>query len=134
MAFFKRLFGISETKKPADPDCWQVSGATITVDLDKAPELGKPGGAIRIEGDGLDRRVLLFMGDDGQYRAFHNRCACAGWRLDPQAGTSTVQCCTLGRSTYDYAGEVTKGSASHPVKTYNVEVDGQKITIELKDD
>jgi len=128
MGIFHRIFGISETPK-APGRAWKRKGKEIVVNLDRADELEKPGGSVRLEGMGLKNRILLFKGDDGEFRAFHNKCACAGWRLDHHPGTSTVQCCTLGRSTYDYNGNVLKGSARHAVKTYSVKQDGRKIII-----
>ena len=58
MGFFKRLLGICRTQPPADPTCWKPGNGKIEVDLAQAAELGKPGGAIRLEGSGLADRGL----------------------------------------------------------------------------
>ena len=49
MGFFKRLFGICSTQLPENSECWSVDGQTLELDLDKAPELAAPGGAVRLE-------------------------------------------------------------------------------------
>ena len=50
----QRLFGICATKKPVDEGCWSYVSGKITIDLARAPELGRPNGAIR-----LRERVFL---------------------------------------------------------------------------
>jgi nitrite reductase/ring-hydroxylating ferredoxin subunit len=132
VGFFKRLFGICETKPPQDENCWSNQINHVVVDLKKAPELNQPGGAFRLEGKGLPERVLVMRGNDGQAYAFINKCAHAGRRLDPQPGTPTVQCCSLGKSTYNYQGEVLSGSAKKPISTLKVrEEPGDKLIILL---
>ena len=83
-SFFQRIFGLPATQKPLDPQCWSFSDGKITIDLKRATELKKPGGALRLEGNGLPMRVLVIRGDDGKFHAFHNRCTHMGHRrLDP---------------------------------------------------
>jgi len=72
---FQRILGICVTKPPVDAGCWVAAQGTITVNLAAAPELSPKGGAIRLEGKGLPRRVLLFRDDAGVLRALENRCA-----------------------------------------------------------
>jgi hypothetical protein len=64
--FFQRIFGLPATSKPLDPQCWSFSGGKILIDLNRATELKKPGGALRLEGGGLPMRVLVIRGDDGK--------------------------------------------------------------------
>jgi len=130
--FFQRLFGLCATGEPSDPECWGYDDARITIDLKRAPELGKPGGAIRLESDTLPQRVLVIHGDDDQYHAFHNKCTHGGRRLDPVPGAKTVQCCSVGKSTFSYDGKLLEGSAKGPVAIYPVQVDGDKINITIQ--
>ena len=62
MGIFHRIFGISETPE-APGRAWKKTGKEVVVDLDKANELEKPGGSVRLEGKGLRDRILLFKGD-----------------------------------------------------------------------
>ena len=98
--FFQRIFGLPATQKPLDPQCWSFSDGKIMIDLKRATELKKPGGALRLEGGELSMRVLVIRGDDGKFHAFLNRCTHIGHRrLDPVLGTGSIQCCSVGKST-----------------------------------
>jgi hypothetical protein len=43
-----RGFGICATQK-AEPGCWRFAAGSLVVELARAPELARPGGAIRVE-------------------------------------------------------------------------------------
>jgi nitrite reductase/ring-hydroxylating ferredoxin subunit len=131
-SFFQRIFGLPATSKPVDPQCWSFSDGKITIDLNRAIELKKPGGALRLEGAGLPMRVLVIRGDDGKFHAFHNRCTHIGHRrLDSVPGTGTVQCCSVGKSTYTYHGNKIFGPPTGPIKTFQVEVEGNRLIVFL---
>lgn len=129
--FWQRVLGISATGRPADGDCWSYSNGQVMVDLRRAPELSRPAGAIRLEGHNLPERILVLHGEDGRYHAFRNRCSHMGRRLDPVPGGETVQCCSVGKSTYDFHGQVLFGPASGPVETYEVKQVSDKLIITL---
>ena len=108
------------------------SEGRVTVDLSKAPELNKQAGALRLEGKGLPKRVLLVRAEDGRLHALHNRCSHLGHRrLDPVPGTATLQCCSVNKSTYDLTGKNIYGPAPRPIETYPLEVDGETVTIRI---
>ena len=131
--FFQRIFGVPATPKPSNPQCWSFSDGKIMIDLKRAPELEKVGGALRFEGDGLPWRVLVIRGDKGAFYAFHNRCTHIGHRrLDPVIGTGTVQCCSVGKSTYAYDGRKIYGPTPTPIDTFKVELDGDRQIVYLE--
>lgn len=105
----QRVAGTCITDKPKNNSCWRVKGGVIEVNIDKAPELAAPSGALRLEGKGLERRVLIVHGEDGEFYAFPNHCTHMGRRMDPMPGDPLIQCCSLGKSTFDYAGKVVYG-------------------------
>jgi nitrite reductase/ring-hydroxylating ferredoxin subunit len=125
----QRLFGISVTKPPGDQGCWSYAERKVILDLDRVPELRQRGGAVRLEGKNLPERVLVIHGDDGEFHVFRNRCKHMGRRLDPVPGTRSVQCCSVGKSTYDYGGTVQYGPAKESVETLPVNRDGTKLEI-----
>jgi nitrite reductase/ring-hydroxylating ferredoxin subunit len=128
--FFQRIFGVPATAKPIDPQCWSFSDSKILIDLNLATELKKPGGALRMEGGELPIRVLVIRGDDGKFHAFHNRCTHIGHRrLDPVSGTGTVQCCSVGKSTYTYDGKKVYGPPTGSIKTFKIDVEGDRLTV-----
>lgn len=131
-SFFQRLLGISATTKPDMEECWNYSDGKLTIDLGKALELTTPGGAIRFEGKNLPRRVLVVYGEDGEYRAFHNRCTHLGHRrLDPVPGSDTVQCCSINKSTYDSDGQKIFGPAPRPITRYPVKKEQENLIVSI---
>lgn len=130
-SLLQRVFGISATKAPGDQGCWSYAERKVVLHLDRAPELKQRGGAVRLEGKNLPERLLLVHGEDGEFHAFRNRCKHMGRRLDPVPGTPSVQCCSVGKSTYDYEGKVHHGPAKGPVETLRVSQEGGKLEITL---
>ncbi len=128
---FQRLMGMCATKTPQDAGCWTAGDGKIVLDLARAPELAESNGALRLEGKGSPERVLVIKGDDGEFHAFRNRCTHAGRRLDPVPGTGQVQCCSVGKSTFDYAGKRISGSAKKDAIPLPVAADGGKLVITL---
>jgi len=131
MKFLKRIFGICETPLPGDPQAWSVKDGSVRVDLSRTPELNTRGSGVRLEGKGLDPRLLVFHGDDGRYHAIANRCTHMGRRIDTLAGSNTIQCCSVSTSTFGYDGKPVGGAAKKPVKIYPVTLDGATLTINL---
>ena len=130
---FQRILGIPATPKHQDSTCWNYSDGKLTVDLDKVPELGKPGGVLRLEGGNLPQRVLIIFGADDKYHAYRNRCThLAHRRLDPVPGTHTVQCCSVNKSTYDLDGNKVHGPAPHPIEVYPADIDNNKLVVTIK--
>ena len=127
----QRIFGIPATKPPADAGCWVFKGDKLTIDLNRTPELSEPWGAIQVEDGEIQVKVLVFQDGEGSYRAFRNHCEHAGRKLDPVPGNKTVQCCSIGKSVYDYDGKVLSGSAEKPITQYTVKVENGKLEIQL---
>lgn len=131
MNFFKRLFGICETPIPADPRAWTIENGSLRIDLSRTPELKASGRGVRLEGKGLQPRLMVFCGDDGKYHAIANRCTHMGRRIDPVAGSGTIQCCSVSKSTFTYDGRPVGGAAKAPLETFAVTRNGQTLTISL---
>ncbi|MFV9631046.1 MAG: Rieske (2Fe-2S) protein [Methanosarcinales archaeon] len=128
---FQRILGICATKKPSDEGCWNFEEGKIIIDLARAPELAMVNGAIRLEAKEIHERVLVIQGDDSRYYAFQNRCTHGKRRLDPMPGMQQVQCCSIGKSIYNYNGKIISGSAKDDIRTYQVTVDNGKLMITL---
>ena len=131
MGIFKKIFGICETKPPANNDCWTFSDQAVEIDLSITPELLKSGGAVRLEGKGLPERIMVFHGNDGKYYVIRNKCSHAGRRIDPLPGTQQIKCCSVMGSTYDYKGRVVSGAAKKNLDTFKVITDQNKLKIGL---
>jgi nitrite reductase/ring-hydroxylating ferredoxin subunit len=127
--FFQRLRGQCATAEPKDSGCWSYSEGEVRIEIARAPELSAPGGAIRLEGQGLPQRVLVMHCDDDRFRAVSNRCTHGGRRLDPVPGEGAVQCCSLGKSTFDYEGKVLHGPAKAAITPLAVASESDKLVI-----
>ena len=131
-SIWQRIFGISATAQPKDETSWRYNSGELIIELTKTPELTRPGSAARFEGGLLPKRVLVVFDEDRQYRAFMNQCTHFGHRrLDYVPGTRTVQCCSVNKSTYTFAGEKSHGPNPKPIKTFPVEKKGDQLHIRL---
>ena len=133
MGIIKRILGICETKKPVNPGCWKHVDGRLEVDLGLAGELSLPGDAIRLEGGDLGReKILVIIGQDGEYRAYRNRCTHVGHRrIDPLHGEPLLRCCSVSKSTYDYQGRVVSGPANEPLTVLECEIVDERLVIKL---
>ncbi len=131
MAVLKRLFGLPVSPLPSDDGCFTPGDGVVEVDLSRATELAAPGSALRLESADLPDRLLVVHGLDGTFRAYTNRCACAGWRIDPVPGEPKVRCCTTMQSTYDYDGTKLSGSARGDLETHPVDRVGDCLQIRI---
>jgi nitrite reductase/ring-hydroxylating ferredoxin subunit len=129
ISLFKRIFGLCETAKPEDEGCWKYSNGKVVIDWARAPELRKPCGAIRVEKMGFEEKLLVIYGLDGQFHALRNSCPHHRRRLDPVDRTLEIQCCSLSKSTFDYAGNVISGPSEESLKKYKVKTRKCKIII-----
>ena len=129
--FFKSVFGICETDE-LDPNLWQFEENSARIQVDKIPELQSPDGAIYLKGKGLKYPVLIVRTKDNGYLAFQNRCTHAGHRkVDPVKGESTLRCCSVNHSTYDYQGKRLSGPAKDGLKAYEVKVEDGELIVSL---
>ncbi len=121
MKILNRILGICQTKPPEDQACWRYSSGRVEIELSRARELKEMGSAIRLEGKGLPKRLLVVYGGDYKYHAFENKCSHYGRRLDPLPGKELIQCCSIGKSEFDYTGANVSGPGKGAIKPYPVE-------------
>jgi len=126
--FLKALAGICETR-PLSPRHWELQGNRATVRIKDVPELQRPGGAVYLQGEGLEAPVLIVLGDDGNYQCFSNRCTHMGRRLDPVKGKPLIRCCSVMHSTFDRGGSNLSGPAKKPILAYSSHVENDELVI-----
>ena len=127
--FLQRILGVSATKPPSDEGCWTYVDGKVAVDLKRVPEIAEPSRAVRLEGKGCPKRVLLFHGEDGEYHAVCNKCSHAGRRVDPDPATGKLQCCSVNKSTYECDGKPLHGPAKNHLIPFEVEQQDDTLTI-----
>lgn len=132
-SIWQRLLGIPATAKPRNSDCWEYSHGVLKINLDKASELSRRGNAIRLEGSGLPKRVLVYCDINGSYYALHNRCTHLGHRrLDPLIEDNCLQCCSVGQSRFDLEGKNLSGPAKKPISQFRCELADNILYIYIK--
>ena len=128
--FLKSVAGISETK-PLSQGLWRLDGNTVTVKIDKVPELQRPGGAVYLTGNGLKGPILVVSDNEGSFHCFSNRCTHFGRKLDPVPGKPVLRCCSLNHSTFNYQGANLKGPAKKPIQVYQTELKNSELIITI---
>ena len=131
MGLIKKLFGICETKAPADHLAWRVEGERILLDLSRLPELRDEGGAVCLEGKDLQTRVFVIRGKKEAFHALENRCTHMGRRLDPGEKPGQVTCCSVSGSAFDLSGNPVGGAAKRGVKSYGVVKEGEQLVVSM---
>lgn len=126
---FQRILGRQATPLPEVNDFWSFRDNIVEIDLAKVESLSRKFGAVRLEGNGLTKNLLVIHGGDDQYHAFYNSCSHGGRGLDPVPGTKTVQCCSMGTSTFDYQGNLISGSAQRGIDVFPVLKENGKLII-----
>jgi len=131
MSILKKIFGICEIRKPEDPGCWIISGGRVEIDLKRAGELSRQGGAIKLEGKSLADRILVIRGENGLFYAYKNKCTHMGRRIDPVPGSSDLRCCSVMGSRFGITGEVLSGPAKGALKIFEVKIEDNKLNIDI---
>ena len=131
MGLLKKIFGICDTTAPADPYSWKFSGKQISIDLTQTPELGSPGGAVRLEGNGLSQRIFVIRDEKDAFHAFENKCSHMGRRLDPGDKPGFVKCCSVSGSKFDFSGNPVAGAAKKSIKTFLTHMENHHLVIDL---
>jgi hypothetical protein len=127
----KRLFCVQMTAVPRDSGSYQVEGDKLVVDLARVVELGRPGGAVRLVSPDLPDQVIVVRGQDDCVRAYRNRCACGGFRVDPVPGEDKMRCVTPMASTYDNAGNPLTEMVQRKLDSLPVSEDGGRLVIDI---
>ena len=130
MGIFKAILGKCETKE-LDPGLWSLENGAVRIKLGEVAELAAKGGAIYLKGKGLDAPVLIVRTEDDRYLAFANKCTHGGRKLDHRPDESKLRCCSIGHSTFDYEGNLIKGSGKGPIAKYSTEISGADLIVKL---
>ncbi|HOP05815.1 MAG TPA: Rieske (2Fe-2S) protein [candidate division Zixibacteria bacterium] len=128
-SFFQRLFGKCITALPENDNCFTVEGHRVTIDLEALGNL--PNGAVRLEGNNLPVRLLIIRDQHQVFHVFENACTHGKRRMDPVFGHDLVQCCSVGRSTFDLEGHRLSGSAKLDIKKFPAEQNDGKLIVNI---
>lgn len=105
------------------------SGDTLKFSLADAPQLAPLGGSVIVKESGLPGPLIVVHVGEDEYRAFSAKCTHFGMPLAYDRDSGQLRCGSIGHSTFDLEGNVTKGPAKTPIKRYPVTVESQKLRI-----
>lgn len=104
-----------------------VAGGRARIDLANHPELTRPGGAIKIQPEGIAEPIYVLATANG-FTAVSPICTHRGCTVDIN-GERLV--CPCHGSTYDREGRVLKGPAQRALQRYAVSQSGNQLLLEL---
>lgn len=130
--FFKAVAGICKTE-PLAENLWERNEGKVAVNLAGVPQLQQQGGAVYLQGKGLERPLLLVRSKDGSIACFENRCTHMGRKIDPSPEGDELVCCSVSHARYGLDGSKVSGPAKGPLKAYTAETEGDRLVISLKD-
>ncbi|WP_119072248.1 ubiquinol-cytochrome c reductase iron-sulfur subunit [Aggregatilinea lenta] len=123
-----RLQGVTDTEVLAR-DAWDYADGTLTIDLERVPDLAALNTALRLEDDAMPEPLLIVHGADDDYYVFVNLCSHNQRKVDPVEGM--LKCVCPSHSTFDYAGTVLSGPAKTGLTTYAVTQAGESLVVTL---
>ena len=103
-----------------------VTAGRVQLALASYPELGKPGGAIKILPAAAEDPIYVLAVGNGEFRAVSPICTHRGCTVDVQ-GERLV--CPCHGSTYDRDGAVLRGPAERALTRYPVTREGDSLVI-----
>lgn len=98
----------------------QIKSKSITVDVANVDALKPVGGSAKIVDSNLRRQVIVIHAARNRYVALSNRCTHRGAEVEYSPKDRALKCVNYGHSTFRLSGQVVRGPASKPLKTYNV--------------
>ncbi|HEX2908325.1 MAG TPA: Rieske (2Fe-2S) protein [Phototrophicaceae bacterium] len=128
--FMDRMQGVTHTPLLTDETAWSYADNTLTISLERLPQLSQPGSALRLEASQLSEPLLLVHGVDDQFYVYLNKCTHSGRKIDLD-GSGQLTCCSVSQSTFSYAGAVLDGPAKSALTTYTIEQTENQLLITL---
>lgn len=101
-------------------DFVRVTKKSIIVDVARVDALKAIGGSAKVVDSNLKGQVLVIHVTRNRYAAVSNRCTHRGAEVEYQAKKNALVCVNYGHSRFRLTGQVIRGPASKPLKTYNV--------------
>ncbi len=123
------LFGVGATPS-IDPDAYDVGeDKSITIRLDRVPELASIGGSVKILDSNMDDSLIVARMAEDVYVAASIECTHRGVEVEYRADDKCFKCASLGGSMFKTDGEKIRGFANGPLKTYPVSSEGNILTV-----
>jgi len=126
--------GISRTPEIMS-DAWELDGDSLIVDLDKVDSLREPGGSGKLtiadRENGDETKIIIIHHKEKEYKAFVDCCTHGCRELNYLHDKEQLECSSFGKSAFTLNGNVIKGPAEDPLKTYSLQKTDNKINIKI---
>jgi nitrite reductase/ring-hydroxylating ferredoxin subunit len=116
----------------APPDSFRVDGATLVLDLARAPALSGSGGAAAIVDESRQLNLIVVRSERRRYHALDRACTHGGASCAYQQRTRTLRCTSLNHAEYTLEGTLLHGRTHGNLRAYPVRLRGRVLEIELE--
>lgn len=101
-------------------DAYSIEDRRVSIALDKAPELGEIGGAVKIIDPRLPAAMIVGRTGDTDYVAVSLHCPHRGVEVEYRSEEGEFRCASLGHSRFDTDGVRRKGPAQRSLQSFDV--------------
>jgi len=119
------------TTPDLEPESLKIEEKSIMVDLTKAPSLSEVGHAAFIIDKERSIDIIVVRAEKEKYYALSRLCTHGRQVLSYNCHRGVLQCNSFNHSIFALDGQVVKGPAPVPLKTYAVTIEQKKLKILL---
>lgn len=117
-----------------EPDSYSVQGNKVYIQLEKALIIREPGYAAELDLPNQSVQMILVHKAKEEYYALSKFCTHANRNVGYIPEREVLQCTNFSHATFDLQGNVLKGPAKKPLKSYAVRQSKNQLVISLADD
>jgi Rieske Fe-S protein len=116
-----------------EPDSYEISRTGISIDLEKAAPLDKPGTAAAVVDADKGIQIIIVRTGKKEYVALHRLCTHGNQVVSYNDTRKILQCNSYNHSIFALNGEVVKGPAPRPLKAYPAKISRNTLEIILNE-
>jgi cytochrome b6-f complex iron-sulfur subunit len=122
--------GKNTPKIQVDSDAYSIKGGTISVNLEKVPELSRAGGSAAIVNDPEQVYLIIARTAENEYVAASSQCTHHEKPLIYDNKEKTFTCISR-KSVFRLDGSIVKGPTEIPLRVYKSHFQQGNLTIDL---
>jgi Rieske Fe-S protein len=108
---------------PIAAGAYAISGKTLRIALDKVPELGTVGGAVKIIDTKLPKPLIVARAGESDYAVVSLLCPHRGVEVEYRHADQQFRCASLGHSRFAKDGKLKRGPSKKPLNGYTAALD-----------
>jgi Rieske Fe-S protein len=125
------IFGVGDTPNIA-PNAYEIGeDKSITIRLDRVPELAFDGGSIKLLDSNIDDSLIIVRIAEDDYVASSIKCTHRGVEVEYRAEDKCFKCASIGASRFKTSGEKIRGFAKGSLKTYPIISEDNTLVVRL---